>query len=165
MNQTQQALFDKLYSSFPKKKSVGDGEKAFATLNPNQLLVDEMIEAAENQRKAYIAEHGPQNGPGKWKFFKAIGPWIRQKSWLDEVAKVYEKRDSEKICECGEPAGYQNQRGWQCIDCYTKHSDDWRPAILRQEWKNIGSPRTQSECMEVMCKLNPAMARLIGARK
>lgn len=163
MNKTQQALFDKLYKDFPKKKSVGDGMKAFETLNPTELLVDEMIEAHQKQKRAYIAEHGQQRGAGSWKFFKAIGPWLRQQCWLDEVQQVYDKPKSEKVCECGKPATHQSIRGWCCVKCFYKAmKEDPMRDLLRSEWERIGKPRTRDECMETMRRINPLMARLIG---
>ena len=162
MNQAQQALFDKLYADFPKKKSVGDGMKAFETLNPSELLVDEMIEAHQKQKRAYIAEHGQQRGAGSWKFFKAIGPWIRQKCWLDEVQQVYDKPKSEKYCECGKPATHQSIRGYCCIDCYTKATPSWKSDLLRAEWERLGSPIGREACLKMMFKLNQALAARIG---
>ena len=98
MNKTQTARFESWYKYFPKKASRGDGEKAWETLDPDDNLTQQMILAIQAQ----IRYRSAQRKAGDWndKFWKAAGPWIRQKCWLDEIgshAELKEKAES-KIC-------------------------------------------------------------------
>ena len=45
----QEKLFARWYAHYPNKKSRADALKAFSVLDPDDALVERMIEALENQ--------------------------------------------------------------------------------------------------------------------
>ena len=88
-------MFEEWYKYFPKKQARGAGEKAWETLNPSEELAKKMTLAVQAQ-----VRYKKQAGDFNIKFFKAPGPWITQKCWLDEIgshAELKEKAES-KIC-------------------------------------------------------------------
>ena len=98
----QYERFQRLYNLQPKKSSPGDAAKAFKSLNPDDELLEKMCLAMDAQNR-YHREKGTDIH-----FRKALGPWIRQYCWEDEIgshAKLREERE-QKTCHCGKPALY-----------------------------------------------------------
>ena len=98
MNKTQTARFESWYKYFPKKASRGDGEKAWETLDPDEELAKKMTLAIQAQIRFRAIEK--KNGQWQDKFWKAAGPWIRQKCWLDEIGSTVELREKAEARIC-----------------------------------------------------------------
>lgn len=72
--------FDKFWAEYPKKKSRGQAEKAWAKLNPSEQLVAEI--AAALKRAKTSGDWQEQGG----KFIPYPASWLNAKGWLDEIA-------------------------------------------------------------------------------
>lgn len=72
-------LFEKFYSEYPKKKSRGQAEKAFAKLKPNEQLVDQMILAIGKAKTS--DDWKKENG----QFIPHPATWLNATGWLDVV--------------------------------------------------------------------------------
>ena len=144
MNKTQTARFESWYKHFPNKVSVGAGEKAFEKLDPDDDLTKTMVLAVQAQIR-YRAEC-KKTGVfcPNW---KGPGPWITQKCWRDEIgshAELKEKAAAKK-CHCGNDCPCEKH-------FYDTLRDDWRWQLVNQEWRRLGKPKTQRECIEALRK-------------
>jgi hypothetical protein len=72
-------LFERFYLEYPKKKSRGQAEKAFAKLKPTDVLVDEMVAALGKAKKSedWKKEKG--------QFIPYPASWLTAKGWEDEI--------------------------------------------------------------------------------
>jgi phage replication O-like protein O len=73
--------FERFYAAYPKKRSRGVAEKAFAQLNPSEELLRDMLTSLALQ----VASGGwvdPQ-------FVPHPASWLNAKGWLDEVQAAY----------------------------------------------------------------------------
>jgi len=76
-SQTMRDRFNRFYSAYPKKKSRGQAEKAFAKLNPDEQLLSEMIAGVEQSMKSETWKNS--------QFIPYPATWINGKGWLDEI--------------------------------------------------------------------------------
>jgi hypothetical protein len=78
-------LFDKWYQHYPLKVSKGAARKAFAKLNPSEVLMNKMINAihAQIQHRKLMTAAGQFVPP--WKY---PATWIRAECWEDELPMV-----------------------------------------------------------------------------
>lgn len=72
------ALFPRFWECYPKKKSKGDAEKAFAKINPDEQLLAKMIATIE---RAKTSESWQEDGG---KFIPYPASWLNAKGWEDE---------------------------------------------------------------------------------
>lgn len=75
-----QARFDRFYQAYPRKKSRGVAERAFARLNPDDQLVDEMIAGVDRSMQSEQWRNG---------FIPYPASWLNAKGWLDEIQTEY----------------------------------------------------------------------------
>ena len=69
--------FDRFWAAYPKRKSRGDAERAFAKINPSEQLVDAMVAAIG---RATTSEQWRKDGG---QFIPYPATWLRDKRWLD----------------------------------------------------------------------------------
>jgi hypothetical protein len=84
------ALFEKLWSEYPKKKSKGDAEKAFNAIKPDEQLVETMISTI---RRAKTSDDWSKEG-GKYIPYPAT--WLRARGWEDQETEIHEESEIEK---------------------------------------------------------------------
>lgn len=73
--------FERFYAAYPKKRSRGVAEKAFAQLSPSEELLSDML-----------ASLALQVASGGWvdpQFVPHPASWLNAKCWLDEVQAAY----------------------------------------------------------------------------
>ena len=70
--------FEKFWKAYPKKKSKGDAEKAFAKINPNEQLLATMIATIERAKTS----DDWRKDDGQYIPFPAT--WLRDRRWEDE---------------------------------------------------------------------------------
>lgn len=73
--------FERFYAAYPKKRSRGVAEKAFAQLNPSEELLADMLVSLALQAAS-----------GGWvdpQFVPHPASWLNAKGWLDEVQAAY----------------------------------------------------------------------------
>ncbi len=75
---TVSAKFSKFWNAYPKKKSKGDAEKAFKSINPDSETLEQILAAIEIQKRT--SEWSKDNG----RYIKYPATWLRGKAWLDE---------------------------------------------------------------------------------
>lgn len=83
------ALFEKFYAAYPRKKSKGAAVKAFSKINPDEQLVDAMIASIERAKKS-----------GSWNdinFIPYPSSWLNQQKWLDEIQIEFSEEELEVI--------------------------------------------------------------------
>ena len=74
-----ESLFDLFWAAYPKKVAKAKAVHAFAKLNPDKHLVDQMLSAITKQRKseAWTRDSG--------RFIPNPATWLTQERWEDEV--------------------------------------------------------------------------------
>lgn len=70
--------FEKFWKEYPKKKSIGDAEKAWQKINPGEHLIDEILSAV--QRAKTSEDWSKDDG----KYIPYPATWLNRKGWLDE---------------------------------------------------------------------------------
>ena len=83
LSATQSTQFERFWLAYPKRKSKGDAEKAWNTLQPDEQLVDIMITAIEKAK----ASNDWQREGGK--FIQYPATWLNKKGWQDEFQNDY----------------------------------------------------------------------------
>lgn len=73
-------LFEKFWAEYPKKKSRGDAEKAWAKINPDEHLAGQILQAVQRAKTSdqWLKDAG--------QFIPYPATWLRDKGWLDEIA-------------------------------------------------------------------------------
>ena len=71
--------FDRFWESYPRKEAKQTAKKAFEKLNPDEALLQTMLEAIE--RSKGTAQWKEENG----RFIPHPATWINQRRWEDEV--------------------------------------------------------------------------------
>ncbi len=139
MNKALTESFARFYQFFPKKVSVGAAKKKWEQINPDESLVDRMIEAVKLQTKEYLKENGPQSGSKAYKYFQGPAPWLNSEAWENEVIlKKVHKQKASMMCHCGQPATNQGKLGvWQCADHFDAGDPD-RSDRLRNHFISLG---------------------------
>ncbi len=80
---TSARRFEQFWAAFPKKKSKGDAEKAWASLNPDESLQDTIMASLER------AKTSEQWAKDRGQFIPHPATWLRRKGWEDEVKSNY----------------------------------------------------------------------------
>lgn len=87
--------FEKFWLAYPEKKSKSNAWNAFQRLNPDQVLLDKMLQALETQ----IHHRETMQLNGAWvPFWKYPANWLSQQCWEDEVSMDYLQES-----RCAEP--------------------------------------------------------------
>lgn len=73
--------FDLFWKAYPRRKSKGQAERAWASLRPNEQLVAKILQGIE---RAKTSEQWRKDGG---QFIPYPATWIRAKGWEDEVEK------------------------------------------------------------------------------
>jgi len=76
--QKQEELFARFWAAYPKKRSKGQAEKAWAKLQPDEQLVETMLAAIERAKKS--EEWRKENG----RYIPYPATWLNAKGWEDE---------------------------------------------------------------------------------
>jgi len=79
LSKTQAALFEAFWAEYPKKKSKGDAEKAWKTINPSKPLVETMLSTI---RQAKTSEQWTKDNR---QYIPYPATWLRAKGWEDEI--------------------------------------------------------------------------------
>jgi len=83
------ARFERFYAAFPRKRSRGVAEKAFAKLNPDDATVDQMLATM-----ARLQQSGEWSNP---QFIPHPASWLNAHGWLDQVQTAYSAEEVEVI--------------------------------------------------------------------
>jgi hypothetical protein len=75
-------LFERFWKAYPKKKSRGQAEKAWAKVDPNETLLEKMIAIIEAMKKT------EQWRREKGQFIPYPATWLNAKGWEDDVECV-----------------------------------------------------------------------------
>ena len=75
---TDNSLFDRFWGAYPRKVSKADARKAFAKLNPDADLVEDMLRALDWQKR--LPEWTENDG----KFIPYPATWLNARRWEDE---------------------------------------------------------------------------------
>jgi len=105
--------FARFWSAYPKKKSKGQAEKAFAKINPSEQLLDTMLASLERAKTS-----------ADWR--KADGQYIPYPAtWLN--AKGWEDEDAQPLASgWWAAAGFENQFVAENAGCTAKTAHLWR---------------------------------------
>jgi len=79
--------FAEFWSLYPKKKSKGDAEKAWKTLNPNSELLAKILNAVRRAKSSH--DWLKQSG----QFIPHPATWLRAHGWEDEGVNFTEKKE------------------------------------------------------------------------
>ena len=77
-------LFDRFWGAYPRKVSKADARKAFAKLNPDAALVEDMLRALDWQKR--LPEWTKDGG----QFIPYPATWLNARRWEDEQPKTDE---------------------------------------------------------------------------
>jgi hypothetical protein len=86
----QRSRFDRFWSAYPLKKSKGQAERAFAKLNPDDILLGRMVRALQQQiqhreRMRAVGQFVPE--------WKHPSTWINARAWEDELETIQANGD------------------------------------------------------------------------
>lgn len=84
-----QKRFERFYAAYPRKRSRIDAEKAFAKLNPDDALLDELLAGIE-RAKTTEQWRDPTKIPYP-------ASWLNAGAWEDEITTAYSPRELEVI--------------------------------------------------------------------
>lgn len=82
MTVAMQERFDRFWSAYPRKRSKGAAEKAFAKLNPDDDLLALMLDGIKRCQRSSDWAQGYVPYPATW---------INAKGWLDEISDAYDQ--------------------------------------------------------------------------
>ncbi|MFY1903938.1 replication protein [Achromobacter xylosoxidans] len=89
--------FERFYAAYPRKRSRIDAEKAFAKLNPDDALLDELLAGIE-RAKTTEQWRDPTKIPYP-------ASWLNAGAWEDEIETAYSSRELEVIESFNETLG------------------------------------------------------------
>ena len=105
LSEKQKELFDKFYSAYPKKRSVGEAEKAWKqiTPDPDDAFVDRLIRSVRSKQES-----------GEWSDFQYIpfpASWLRARGWEDDITLPVSGEKPKKTAEqiAAEREAYQRE--------------------------------------------------------
>ena len=107
MTEAQKATFARWYSTFPNKVGRGAAEKSWATIDPDDALVDRMVAAVAEQVRWRTAANGDFRPP-----WKNPATWLNQKCWEDAPAPDSASADDDEpqYKPIHEKGGYEADR-------------------------------------------------------
>lgn len=89
LNADQRQRFERFWQEYPNKKSIGHAEKAFAKLNPDDLLTTRMIKALHAQ----ISHRSQLKAAGEFvPEWKHPATWLNAKDWENVLTPVQQQR-------------------------------------------------------------------------
>ena len=105
VKQIKPNLFEEFWKAYPKKKSKGQAEKAFISLQKSGALpnIDILVNAINLQKKTrdWMKESG--------QFIPYPSTWLNSHGWLDETAHIKEPRPQVQA--------YQEFKGYDTDNC------------------------------------------------
>lgn len=103
--QKQDELFARFWAAYPKKRSKGQAEKAWAKLQPDEQLVEVMLTAIERAKKS--EEWRKENG----RYIPYPASWLNGKRWEDDYPVETEvKTDDQRGQYCGQYSGANSSK-------------------------------------------------------
>ncbi|OAT81085.1 hypothetical protein [Desulfotomaculum copahuensis] len=101
--QKQEELFARFWAAYPKKRSKGQAEKAWAKLQPDEQLVETMLAAIERAKKS--EEWRKENG----RYIPYPATWLNAKGWEDEYTIAAEVNSNAQHRGCTpKPSAFGN---------------------------------------------------------
>lgn len=98
-SQAMRERFERFYSAYPKKKSRGQAEKAFAKLNPDEQLLTEIVTGIERAMKSEDWQNP--------KYIPHPASWLNAKGWMDDVQTEYSDTERAVIQAFNDALGEQ----------------------------------------------------------
>jgi phage replication O-like protein O len=98
-SQAMRNRFERFYAAYPKKKSRGTAEKAFAKLNPDEQLLADILAGIKRAMTS-----------GEWdgaKFIPYPASWLNAKGWMDEMQTEYSETERAVIQAFNDALGEQ----------------------------------------------------------
>lgn len=98
-SQAMRVRFERFYDAYPKKRSRGTAEKAFAKLNPDEQLLADILAGIERAKTS-----------GDWdgaKFIPHPASWLNAKGWMDDVQTEYSETERAVIQAYNDALGEQ----------------------------------------------------------
>ncbi len=86
----QQERFDKFWDAYPKKRSMGQAEKAWIKINPDDELLGVILSSLErlNRSKEWLKDGG--------QFIPYPATWLNAKGWKDELPATRDSPTAQK---------------------------------------------------------------------
>ena len=132
--------FDAFWQAYPNRKGKGAAAKKYEKIDDDTHKA--ILLAIDAQKRFRVAAAKTGEFVPEWCM---PATWLNQQRWLDEIAShadLKEKSESKK-CHCG--------NDWPCEKhFYDNLRDDWRWNLINQEWRRLGKPKTQQECIEAL---------------
>ena len=101
--QKQEELFARFWAAYPKKRSKGQAEKAWAKLQPDEQLVETMLATLERAKKS--EEWRKENG----RYIPYPASWLNAKGWEDEYTIAAEVNSNAQHRGCTpKPSAFGN---------------------------------------------------------
>jgi len=115
--ETETDIFEHFWKAYPRKKSKGQAEKAWAKIKPkpNEQLLASMIATIEQAKKSedWLKEGG--------QFIPYPATWLNAKGWEDEVIKPGGNGKDPFWCDsCNRIRSAMSSRPHLCLECNGK---------------------------------------------
>ena len=91
LNSKQQGLFDRFWAEYPKKRSKGQAERAFAKLNPDEQLIETMLSTIKRAKPSN--DWQKDNG----QYIPNPATWLNARGWEDEYNPGTPNRPSQEL--------------------------------------------------------------------
>ena len=118
LNQIQQESFNLFWKAYPYKKSIGQAEKAWKKINPDEGLLTTMLTKIEKAKKS--KEWLKDNG----EYIPHPATWLNAKGWEDEDVEVTggQTQGTRMACKkCGDNGQYAGiDESGLCTSCRIK---------------------------------------------
>jgi len=87
--------FGEFWDAYPKKKAKGDAEKAWARINPSELLIEQILSAVQRAKtsKDWTREDG--------RYIPHPATWLNRKGWEDEYPQGGSSGNGNRNAESG----------------------------------------------------------------
>ena len=94
----QQERFDRFWEAYPKKRSIGQAERAWVKINPDDKLLKEMLDSLERWKRSreWLREGG--------QYIPHPSTWLNAKGWEDELPVSRDSPTTEKDYNSGRDA-------------------------------------------------------------
>ncbi len=164
----QKERFDRFWMIYPKRASVGEAEKAWKSLDPDEELTERIIASIMVENRY----HRAKKMAGEKIYIKNAATWIRAQCWEDELddtfsnlaekAKQFDQRCVHCEQEVTEGNASKYEFGWVCDPCWWRHMSggDWRIRACRKASVRLGiTKNTTLEDLRKMAKEEGKKAR------